>query len=95
MITRDKSRYDAIFNGLKQVNGKITASVAREEMIKSKLCNKELGKIWRLADVNNDGLLDSIEFALAMHLIKIKLDGHNIPNELPPHLKPPSISNGV
>ena len=44
-------------------------------MIKSKLPNNVLGKIWKLADVDKDGMLDSDEFALAMHLINVKLDG--------------------
>ena len=44
-------------------------------MIKSKLPNNVLGKIWKLSDVDKDGLLDIDEFALAMHLINIKVDG--------------------
>ena len=49
-----------------------------------------LGKIWKLSDVDMDGFLDSEEFALAMHLVKIKSDGHDLPSELPKHLVPPS-----
>jgi hypothetical protein len=47
------------------------------EMIKSKLPNNVLGKIWKLSDVDRDGMLDSDEFALAMHLMNIKLDGES------------------
>nr|BAG64091.1 unnamed protein product [Homo sapiens] len=35
-------------------------------------------------------LLDDEEFALANHLIKVKLEGHELPADLPPHLVPPS-----
>jgi hypothetical protein len=65
-------------------------SAAKQEMIKSKLPNNILGKIWKLSDVDKDGMLDSDEFALAMHLMNIKLDGNDLPNELPVHLIPPS-----
>jgi len=35
-------------------------------------------------------MLDNDEFALAMHLINVKLDGHDLPEDLPKHLIPPS-----
>lgn len=42
------------------------------------------------------GFLDVEEFALAMHLINVKLDGNELPNSLPEHLVPPSQRlNGV
>ncbi len=67
-----------------------TWTAAKQEMIKSKLPNNVLGKIWKLSDVDKDGMLDADEFALAMHLMNIKLDGHDLPTELPQHLMPPS-----
>lgn len=59
-------------------------------MVKSKLPNSVLSKVWKLADVDKDGMLDSDEFALAMHLINIKIDGNELPATLPQHLVPPS-----
>lgn len=59
-------------------------------MVKSKLPQSVLSKIWKLSDIDKDGLLDSDEFALAMHLIQVKIDGHDLPTELPAHLIPPS-----
>lgn len=64
-------------------------------MMKSNLPKAVLGKVWRLADTDHDGMLDSDEFALAMHLIKIKLEGHDLPDNLPKHLVPPSKRSGA
>uniref|UniRef100_A0A8C6MDI1 EH-domain containing 4 n=1 Tax=Nothobranchius furzeri TaxID=105023 RepID=A0A8C6MDI1_NOTFU len=90
IIARDKHRYDEIFYTLMPVNGKITGVNAKKEMMNSRLPNTVLGKIWKLADCDHDGMLDDEEFALAQHLIKIKLEGYELPVELPDHLIPPS-----
>ncbi|XP_078034333.1 EH domain-containing protein 3-like isoform X2 [Augochlora pura] len=90
IVNKERAKYDDIFNTLQPYDGKILGSVAKEEMLKSKLPNSVLGKIWKLSDVDNDGFLDSEEFALAMHLINVKLDGHDLPTTLPDHLVPPS-----
>lgn len=71
----------------------ISSTAAKTEMVKSKLPNSVLGKIWKLSDIDKDGFLDDDEFALAMHLIRVKIDGHDLPTELPPHLVPPSKRN--
>lgn len=94
VVAKDKPTYDEIFYTLSPVNGKITGASAKKEMVRSKLPNTVLGKIWKLADVDHDGLLDDEEFALANHLIKVKLEGHELPAELPSHLVPPSNVKG-
>uniref|UniRef100_A0A8C5HW81 EH domain-containing protein 4-like n=1 Tax=Gouania willdenowi TaxID=441366 RepID=A0A8C5HW81_GOUWI len=90
IVSRDKHRYDEIFYTLMPVNGKITGVNAKKEMMNSRLPNTVLGKIWKLADCDHDGMLDDEEFALAQHLIKVKLEGYELPNELPDHLVPPA-----
>ena len=90
VVTKEKNKFDAIFETLNPVDGKITGASAKSEMMKSKLPNSILGKIWKLSDIDKDGFLDDEEFALAMHLINVKLEGHEIPSELPDHLLPPS-----
>jgi len=90
IVAKEKHKYDEIFEGLCNSEGKVNGSVAKAEMVKSKLPNTVLAKIWKLADVDKDGMLDSDEFALAMHLINVKLDSHDLPEELPVHLIPPS-----
>ncbi|CAF4438965.1 unnamed protein product, partial [Rotaria sp. Silwood2] len=98
IVTRSRHEYDEIFSQLSPQNGKISGASAKQEMIKSKLPNNVLGRVWKLSDIDKDGMLDIDEWALSQHLIKIKLDGHELPNSLPEHLVPPSkrhlISNG-
>ena len=97
-MSKERRKWDEIFLSLGPSKGRITGSVAKKEMIKSRLPNPVLAKVWRLADVDGDGALDSDEFALAMHLINVKLDGFDLPDDLPVHLVPPSkkrvIANG-
>ncbi|CAH1103169.1 unnamed protein product [Psylliodes chrysocephalus] len=103
IVSREKPKYDDIFNSLNPKDGKVTGmeyyelqssvinlNSAKTEMVKSKLPNSVLSKVWKLADVDKDGMLDDEEFALAMHLINIKIDGNDLPQELPEHLIPPS-----
>ena len=44
------------------------------------------GEVWKLADVDQDGLLGDEEFVLGNHLAKVKLKGHKVPTDLPPCL---------
>jgi len=90
IVTKEKYKYDEIFESLKNSEGKIAGAAAKAEMVKSKLPNTVLAKVWKLSDVDKDGMLDDEEFALAMHLINVKLDGHDLPDELPQHLIPPT-----
>ncbi|EDV24973.1 EH domain-containing protein 1 [Trichoplax sp. H2] len=89
-VVRYKKEYDQVFETLDPINGKVHGDVAREEMIKSRLSNNLLGRIFLLADVDKDGQLDIEEFALCMYLIRIKLEGKDLPETLPYELIPPS-----
>ncbi|XP_045470249.1 EH domain-containing protein 1-like isoform X3 [Harmonia axyridis] len=93
IVNKDRSSYDNIFDRLSNNNPKLSGSMAKEELLKSKLPNTVLGKIWRLADIDQDGFLDRDEFALAMYLVNVKLDGGDIPRDLPDHLVPPFKKN--
>jgi len=90
VVAHERYKYDEQFKQLQPVDGKVSGRIAKEHMLKSRLPNSILGKIWKLADVDKDGLLDADEFALANYLINLKLEGHEVPNELPRHLVPPS-----
>ncbi|KAI1241427.1 Intersectin-1, partial [Lamprotornis superbus] len=45
-----------------------------------------------LADMNNDGRMDPLEFSIAMKLIKLKLQGYQLPATLPPVMKQPPLA---
>jgi len=68
--------------------GKVVGQRAKAKMVETKLPSNALHKIWALADVDKDGALTLNEYALAMHFIKMKLDGQDLPLKLPPQMMP-------
>ncbi|XP_071772478.1 EH domain-containing protein 2-like [Centroberyx gerrardi] len=89
-VEKYKPKYDEIFYSLCPVEGRLSGTKVKEWMVTTHLPNSVLAHIWRLSDVDCDGMLDNEEFALAIHLIEGKLEGHWLPRELPSHLVPPS-----
>ena len=55
---------------------------------KSRLPYDVLGKIWNMADVDEDGYLDADEFCVAMHLCHEMMEGREIGDVLDPKLIP-------
>lgn len=90
VVEKYKPKYDEIFFNLSPNNGKLSGTKVKEWMLSTLLPSSVLAHIWRLSDVDGDGKLDDEEFALAVHLIEGKLEGHWLPRELPSHLVPPS-----
>jgi len=88
LVPPDQSEYEAEFKALGPVKGMITGQQAKEQMIKSRLPSNVLHSIWHLADCDQDGMLTLAEYALAMHLIKMKADGQDLPTSLPPEMVP-------
>ncbi|ESO89239.1 hypothetical protein LOTGIDRAFT_106084, partial [Lottia gigantea] len=83
----DRAKHDSQFFQLKPVNGFVTGEQARGFFLQSGLPNQVLGQIWTLADMNGDGKMDKKEFSIAMHLIKKKLQGYELPRNIPASLK--------
>ncbi|XP_076079653.1 intersectin-1-like isoform X1 [Mytilus galloprovincialis] len=83
----ERMKHDSQFFQLKPVNGFITGEQAKGFFMQSGLPTPMLGQIWTLADMNNDGKMDKKEFSIAMHLIKKKLQGFELPKALPQSLK--------
>ncbi|KAK2911601.1 hypothetical protein QQF64_027402 [Cirrhinus molitorella] len=90
VVLKDKPKYDEIFYNLSPHEGKLSGTKVKGWMMSTHLPSSVLGRIWRLADVDRDGMLDDEEFALAGHLIEVKLEGFGLPHELPAQLVPPS-----
>ncbi|XP_016141374.1 EH domain-containing protein 2 [Sinocyclocheilus grahami] len=90
VVSKDKPKYDEIFYNLSPHEGKLSGSKVKGWMMSTHLPSSVLGRIWKLADVDHDGMLDDEEFALAGHLIEVKLEGFGLPHELPAQLVPPS-----
>ncbi|CAH8838225.1 unnamed protein product [Trichobilharzia szidati] len=90
IVNRFRQPWDEIFLKLNPVDGKISGEAARSHMLTCNLPNSTLRNIWILGDVDRDGCLDEDEFALVCYLMKLKLEGNELPPSLPEHLIPPS-----
>eukprot|EP00927_Polykrikos_kofoidii_P048060 TRINITY_DN42293_c0_g1_i1.p1 TRINITY_DN42293_c0_g1~~TRINITY_DN42293_c0_g1_i1.p1 ORF type:complete len:636 (+),score=107.13 TRINITY_DN42293_c0_g1_i1:65-1909(+) len=81
-------QYEAGFTKMKPIDGKLSGAQVKAAMVESHLPSNVLHRIWALSDVDRDGMLTLGEYALAMHLVAMKLDGQDLPSCLPPHMLP-------
>ncbi|CAH6792567.1 Itsn1 [Phodopus roborovskii] len=95
ITVEERAKHDQQFHSLKPISGFITGDQARNFFLQSGLPQPVLAQIWALADMNNDGRMDHVEFSIAMKLIKLKLQGYQLPSVLPPVMKqqPVAISS--
>jgi EH domain-containing protein 3/EH domain-containing protein 1 len=70
--------------------GLVDGVQARLLLSESRLPEQELGRIWALADHDRDGRLDFDDFSIAVHLVKVRLLGHALPQVLPDSIRPTS-----
>lgn len=90
IVQESRETSDKLFTSLNPPNNKASIALAKPALVKTKLPDSVLVKMWKLSDVDEDGLLDKDEFALLMYLVGLKLDGAHIPLVLPEHIVPPS-----
>eukprot|EP00037_Helgoeca_nana_P009107 m.80138 g.80138 ORF g.80138 m.80138 type:complete len:569 (-) comp19354_c0_seq1:37-1743(-) len=83
-----QSKYTNIFKTCNPVNGLVSGEAAKSVLEKSQLPYDALGKIWNMADVDEDGYLDSDEFCVAMHLCHEMMEGRTVGDTLDPKLIP-------
>ncbi|XP_064261256.1 intersectin-1 isoform X1 [Passer domesticus] len=92
ITVEERAKHDQQFHSLKPTAGFITGDQARNFFFQSGLPQPVLAQIWALADMNNDGRMDPLEFSIAMKLIKLKLQGYQLPAALPPVMKQPPLA---
>ncbi|KAJ8008716.1 hypothetical protein DPEC_G00081300 [Dallia pectoralis] len=85
----ERLKHDTQFDSLTPVLGHISGKQARNFFLQSGLPPQVLAEIWSLADMNDDGQMDRLEFSIAMKLIKITLQGRGLPASLPTSMKQP------
>ncbi|MED6281671.1 Intersectin-2 [Ilyodon furcidens] len=89
----ERGKHDKQFDALAPVLGYISGEQARNFFLQSGLPASVLAEIWHLADMDSDGKMDRLEFSIAMKLIKLTLQGRNLPSSLPITMKQPPTSN--
>ncbi|OQV19214.1 Intersectin-2 [Hypsibius exemplaris] len=95
ILPDEQVRYEQQFAQLNPADGFLTGQQSRDFFFKSNLAPAVLAKIWELSDLNRDGRLDRREFSVAMHLIRKKIQGLELPASLPPSmLGSPTTANG-
>lgn len=69
----ERAKYDQLFDSLQPSNGYISGNKVKGVLMDSKLPLDTLGKIWDLADMDKDGMLDRHEFVVVSMLIMFSL----------------------
>ncbi|XP_029318535.1 intersectin-2a isoform X3 [Cottoperca gobio] len=91
----ERGKHEKQFDSLTPVLGYVSGEQARKFFLQSGLPPTVLAEIWNLADMDSDGKMDRQEFSIAMKLIKLKLQGRNLPSVLPITMKQPPVSNSA
>ncbi|KAF3832502.1 hypothetical protein F7725_026167 [Dissostichus mawsoni] len=87
----ERLKHDQKFDTLSPSMGFVSGEQARKFLLLSGLPASVLAQIWALADMNKDGKMDRLEFSIAMKLIKLRLQGTQLPSALPIIMKQPPV----
>ncbi|XP_039981533.1 intersectin-2a isoform X2 [Xiphias gladius] len=91
----ERGKHDKQFDTLAPILGYVSGEQARKFFLQSGLPASVLAEIWHLADMDSDGKMDRLEFSIAMKLIKLKLQGRNLPSALPVIMKQSPVSSSA
>ncbi|KAL6451064.1 hypothetical protein SBY92_001315 [Candida maltosa Xu316] len=82
-----KQQYESVFNNLdKEKKGQLSPDQVASFLMTSKLNQQDLAVIWDLADIQNSGIFNKLEFSIALFLVNRKLAGKSLPNIVPDEL---------
>ena len=82
----------AMFDSFNPICGKISKAIGNLVFQNSGLSDYGVSMIWKLADLDKDGMLNCNEFCLGMYLIELHFKGDiELPSDLPTYLYPPSM----
>ncbi|XP_028259203.1 epidermal growth factor receptor substrate 15 [Parambassis ranga] len=97
VTTTDKAKYDDLFNKTDaDMDGLVSGPEVRDIFLKTGLPSATLARIWELCDIGDIGKLTREQFALALHLINLKLTkGLDPPQSLSPEMIPPSDRQNI
>uniref|UniRef100_A0A671VCS9 Epidermal growth factor receptor pathway substrate 15 n=1 Tax=Sparus aurata TaxID=8175 RepID=A0A671VCS9_SPAAU len=93
----DKAKYDELFSKTDgDKDGLVSGPEVRDIFLKTGLPSATLARIWELCDIGDIGKLTREQFALALHLINLKLTkGLDPPQSLSPEMIPPSDRQNI
>ncbi|KAL7305666.1 hypothetical protein TKK_0001924 [Trichogramma kaykai] len=74
----------------RDMDGFVSGAEIKDVFLQSGLPQTVLAHIWGLCDMSQSGKLNKEQFALSIYLIKQKLSGKDLPNQLLPNMIPPS-----
>ncbi|KAF2671420.1 hypothetical protein BT63DRAFT_370460 [Microthyrium microscopicum] len=83
----DQAKFEQLFKSAVADGQAMTGDQARELLMRSKLTGDALAHIWTLSDTTKSGQLLFPEFALAMYLCNLKLNGKEMPPSLPERVR--------
>ncbi|EPS71442.1 hypothetical protein M569_03317, partial [Genlisea aurea] len=87
MTQSDVQRYSKVFLQVdRDQDGKITGEQARTLFLSWRLPREILKQVWDLSDQDNDSMLSSREFCIALYLMERYREGRQLPSTLPESL---------
>lgn len=87
VLDAQKQQMDAIFDSLdKSKSGNLSPDQVASYLMTSRLDQQDLASIWDLADIQNTGIFNKLEFAIALFLVNRRRAGLSLPNVVPESL---------